>query len=60
MKLTPASSARSTSAVAPFCSTVPMARHIPVPPLKVIVPKQISETNWPVRPSGRYFMREFP
>ncbi len=23
------------------------------PPLNVIVPRQISETNWPVRPSGR-------
>jgi len=46
-------SARATSAVATFCSTVPTARQKPAPPLNVIVPKQISETSWPVRPSGR-------
>src|SRR5579863_1988609 len=56
MKLTPASSARLTSAVAPCCSTVPMLRQKPAPPWNVIVPRQISETNWPVRPSGRYFI----
>ncbi len=58
MKLTPAASERSTSAVAPAWSTVPIAFQKPSPPAKVMVPRQISDTSRPVRPRGRYFMRK--
>ena len=47
-----ASSARPTSAVEAFWSSAPIARQKPAP-LNVIVPRQISETYWPVLPSGR-------
>src|SRR6266436_5096989 len=52
----PASMEALMRASAPAWSTVPMARKRPVPPWKVMVPKQSVETRRPVSPRVLYCM----
>src|SRR6185437_5476532 len=55
MKLTPASKAALICACASATPNVPTTSQRPFPPY-VMVPRQISETYKPVRPSTRYRM----
>src|ERR1700712_2204761 len=58
MKFTPASSEVPTSESTSLVPSLPIASQKPLPP-NVIVPRQSSETNKPVLPSGLYRMGIF-
>src|SRR5690348_8540124 len=59
MKFTPAARLFCTISLTGFWSSAPTTVQNPLPP-KVIVPRQISDTNNPVLPSWLYFIGDPP